>query len=102
MTIAKITGMRRVRYADSGQVLTIVSWLDTRGRKGDTVGRAGSAHMQVLIDRGVREGVRLRATRVRTRAGLPKACAEVSCRGANYHVFTLCAETCSMCGAARS
>lgn len=57
--IAKITKIYTRHYSDNGQTTTYVEWTDTKGKSGRTEGNASNGHMQALIQRGQREGVKL-------------------------------------------
>jgi hypothetical protein len=54
--IAKIVAAGVRHYSDNGQTRAWVTWVDSRGRKGETGGDPGSAHMQALLARAKREG----------------------------------------------
>ena len=61
--IAKIKRMYVRHYSDSGQKTLYIEWRDNRGKSGRTECSARkarhSSHMQALLARGRREGLRL-------------------------------------------
>lgn len=57
--IAKITKIYTRHYSDNRQTTTYAEWTDTKGKSGRTEGSASNGHMQALIKRGEREGVKL-------------------------------------------
>lgn len=57
--IAKITKIYTRHYSDNGQTKTYVEFLDNKGKSGRKEGSASNGHMQALIQRGEREGVKL-------------------------------------------
>jgi hypothetical protein len=57
--ITKITRIYTRTYTDSGQVTTYIEWVDNAGERGRTEGHDTNPHMQALIARGQREGVKL-------------------------------------------
>ena len=59
-TIARITSARIVHYVDNGETRAYIGWVDSRGRTGETSGHADSAHMQALLARARREGIRVK------------------------------------------
>jgi hypothetical protein len=59
-SIAHIVGAWITHYGDTGQVKAYVRWQDTRGKEGTTEGSPNSAHMQALLDRAIRSGVRIK------------------------------------------
>lgn len=56
--IAKITKIYTRHYSDNGRTKTYVEFLDNKGKSGRTEGNASGLHMQALIQRGQREGVK--------------------------------------------
>lgn len=48
---------RITRHLDIRQITACVTWLDCRGRQGETFGPSQSSHMQALLLRALREGV---------------------------------------------
>ena len=57
--IAHIIGAWITHYGDSGQVTAYVRWQDESGTEGMTEGSPNNAHMQALLDRAIRSGVRI-------------------------------------------
>jgi len=56
--IARIDKVYTRKYTDNGQVKTYVEWTDNKGKSGRTEGDASNPHMQALIARAKREGVK--------------------------------------------
>lgn len=50
-------------YTDTGQVTAYVEWVDHRGRSGRTEGEPDGTHMQALLARAEREGVKVEKER---------------------------------------
>lgn len=57
--IAKITAAIVGRHADTKQIFARVVWQDTTGAVGTTEGEPLNLHMQELLARAEREGVRI-------------------------------------------
>lgn len=58
--IAHIIGAEIVHYGDTGQVQAKVRWQSSNGAEGTTEGEPDNLHMQALLDRAVRSGVRIK------------------------------------------
>lgn len=58
--IAHVVGAWITHYGDTGQVKAYVRWQDARGGEGTTEGNPNNPHMQALLDRAIRSGVRIR------------------------------------------
>jgi len=59
-TIRKITKAYVRTYADNGQTVAYVEWIDSSNKHGRTEGSPDGVHMQQLLLRAEREGVRVR------------------------------------------
>jgi hypothetical protein len=58
--IAHIVGAWITHYGDTGQVKAYVRWQNDFGEEGTTEGSPNGLHMQALLDRAVRSGVRIK------------------------------------------
>lgn len=47
------------RYTDNGQTIAYIDWRDNNGVTGTTSGDPNNAHMQALLTRAEREGVKV-------------------------------------------
>lgn len=61
--IAKITKAYIRTYTDTGQTTAYVEWIDDKGQSGRTEGKRNGPHMQALLSRAKREGVRVERER---------------------------------------
>lgn len=61
--IATICAANITHYADNGQTIASVSWVDHKGKSGMTSGAPLNTHMQQLLARAEREGVTILRTR---------------------------------------
>jgi hypothetical protein len=59
-TIAHVIGAWITHYGDSGQVTARVRWQRADGSEGETEGSPNNPHMQALLDRAIRSGVRIK------------------------------------------
>jgi hypothetical protein len=57
--ISKITRAYVRTYSDSGQTVAYVEWVDNKGETGRTEGKPDNAHMQALLAKAEREGLRV-------------------------------------------
>lgn len=58
--ITKITKAYTRHYSDNNQTTTYVEWIDNKGREGRTEGTiTPRGHMEALVMRAAREGVKL-------------------------------------------
>lgn len=58
--VAHIVGAWITHYGDTGDVKAYVRWQDSAGHEGTTEGDPNNAHMQALLDRAIRSGVRIK------------------------------------------
>ena len=61
--IARITDAEIHHYTDTGGKQAHVYWEDQRGHLGHTAGEIGGAHVEALLERARREGVRVKRTK---------------------------------------
>lgn len=61
--ITKITKAYIRTYTDSGQTTAYVEWVDRKGKTGRTEGKPDGTHMQALLQRAEREGVKVERER---------------------------------------
>jgi hypothetical protein len=58
--VAHITGAWITHYGDNGQVKAYVRWQNDFGEEGTTEGDPNNLHMQALLDRAIRSGIRIK------------------------------------------
>lgn len=57
--IVHVIGATITHYGDTGDVTATIRWQDENGSEGETSGDPNNPHMQALLDRAVRGGVRI-------------------------------------------
>lgn len=57
--IKAILSARIPHYTDNGQTIAYIEWRDDNGDTGTTSGDPNNAHMQALLARAEREGVKV-------------------------------------------
>lgn len=58
-SIETILSARVTKYSDNGQTIAYIEWRDSKGKTGTTSGDPKNAHMQALLTRAKREGVKI-------------------------------------------